>query len=144
MDRNKLFKIVVYLALSLYILDSLAQKFYWYYSIYWFDMLAHFLGGFLVAVFFLWYFSIVHLPFLRRPILDLNKQTLWQALLFVLFIGLCWEAGEFLTSNFIGLEPWSALDTASDIFFDLAGGTVAMFYVFWKIMPSRLNKVEWK
>src|SRR3989338_8846140 len=103
MDRQILFRPVVYLMLFIFAMNWLAEKFYWYYSsaTWGFDMLVHFFGGFLQGVFFFWFFSVARLPFLRRQIRDMNRQTLWFALLFVLFIGVSWEAGEFLTSNYI-------------------------------------------
>lgn len=107
-------------------------------------MLMHFLGGFWQGIFFLWYFSVVNIPFLRRPVQDINTKTLWYVLSFVLFVGVCWEAGEFLTSNYIGREPFSIIDTISDIFMDLAGGASAIIYAFKKIMPKQDFKVQSK
>ncbi len=142
MDRNRLFKPVVYLALFIFFADMLADKFYWYYSVWWFDMPVHFLGGFWEGIFFIWYFSEVRLPFLRRPIRNLNWQTLMQMLIFVFLIGVSWEAGQFLTSNYIGLEPLVVFDAVSDVFFDLLGGVVAIAYVMHKVMPPRLDKLQ--
>src|SRR3989344_5016105 len=143
MDRRILFKPVVYLAIFISMANWLGEKFYWYYSdfTWWFDMLMHFGGGFWQGIFFLWFFSAARLPFLRRPIGGMSRQTLGLAILFVLFIGVSWEAGEFLTTNYIGREPWSGLDTFSDILFDLAGGALALSYSVRRIMPPRLFKV---
>jgi len=142
MERNKLLRPIVYLMVFLFLTDALAQKFYWYYSIWWFDMLMHFWGGFWVGIFFIWFFSAVRLPFWRWPIQDLNRRTAWQAFLFVFFIGIVWEAGEFLTKNYIGLDPFNLLDTISDVFLDLAGGAAALFYCWRKTMPRDFYKVE--
>lgn len=105
-------------------------------------MFMHFGGGFWQGIFFLWFFSDARLPFLRRPIRDISRQTLTLAIVFVFFIGISWEAGEFLTTNHIGREPWNALDTFSDILFDLAGGALALVYVVRRTMTSRLFKVQ--
>ncbi len=105
-------------------------------------MVMHFLGGLWQGIFFLWYFSIVCMPFLRRPIEGISRKTLWYVLLFVLFVGICWEAGEFLTFNSIGGDPFSITDTISDIFFDLAGGAFAIIYAFKKIMPKQTFEVQ--
>lgn len=139
-----LFRPVVYLMIFIYGLDGLAQKLDWYYSssIWWFDMLVHFLGGFWVGMFFVWFFSEARLPFFRRPIRTLDQQTMLQALLFVLFVAISWEAGEILTYNYIGQTPWSALDTSADIFLSLAGGVAALFYCLRKIMTERQNNVQ--
>ena len=105
-------------------------------------MPIHFLGGFWVGIFFLWFFSIVRLPFFRRSIRDLNWRTILQAFLFILLVGVAYEAGEFLTNNYIGLDPFNILDTLSDLFFDLAGGSFAIFYFLKKIMYASESRVQ--
>ncbi len=65
-----------------------------------------------------------------------------KTLVFVLFIGVLWEFFEFFTNNHIGRDLFNMLDTISDIFFDLAGGTLAVFYFLKRIMRVELNKVE--
>ncbi|MFZ2149857.1 MAG: hypothetical protein WAV15_01735 [Minisyncoccia bacterium] len=142
MDRKQLFKPIIYLALFMWVLDILVQKFYWYYSIWWFDIFVHFLGGFWVGMFFIWFFGVVRMPFVRRAIQDLNKQTLLYALLFVLLVGISWEAGEFLTFNTIGREAFSMIDTVSDILIDLAGGACALIYAIRKIVPKQVFKIQ--
>ena len=142
MNRSKLLPPIVYLMLLTFLLQKTAEKFYWYDSLRWFDIGMHFLGGFWVGMFFVWFFSTVRLPFLRRPIRGMGRQTLGLALLFVLFVAISWEAGEFLTGNYIGQESWSALDTTSDIFWGLVGGVAALFYCFRKIMTVRSNNVQ--
>jgi hypothetical protein len=142
MDRTKLFKPIIFLAIFILLANTMAQKLYWYYSIWWFDMPVHFLGGLWQGIFFLWYFSEVRLPFCRRPIREMNRETIMYGILFVLLVGVSWEAGEFLTNNLIGRESLSILDTTSDIFFDLAGGSLAFLYYVKHIMSIGLNKVE--
>ena len=116
--------------------DIMAQKFYWYYSIWWFDMPMHFLGGFWVGLFFFWFFSTKYLPIFQLSLEKIDFKLTWKILLFVLFLGISWEIFEIYVNNYIGKTPFNLLDTISDIFFDLAGGSFALFYVFRRSIPT--------
>ncbi|MDP9248919.1 MAG: hypothetical protein M3M85_00175 [bacterium] len=142
MDRTKLLKPIVFLMLFIFLLQKMAEKFFWYDSLRWFDIGMHLLGGFWVGIFFFWFFLAARLPFIRRPVRGMDRQTLGLALLFVLFVAISWEAGEFLTDNYIGQRAWGALDTISDIFLGLLGACVALFYCRRKIMTARQNNVQ--
>ena len=142
MDRKIFFKPVLFLMLFIYGLQLLAERFGWYDSHWWFDIPMHFLGGFWVGIFFFWFFSYAEVPFVRQPVRAITGQTLMHAIFFLILVSLAWEAGEFLTTNHIGLALWSMSDTAGDIFFDLAGGAAALFYCFRKIMTPRFFKVQ--
>ena len=144
MDRKKLLKFLVYLMLLIFIANSLALKFYWYFSIWYFDMLMHFLGGLWEGLFFIWFFSIVDFPFLKLSPSVVDFKLIYKTVSFVLLIGILWEFFEFFTNNYIGHDPFNILDTISDIFFDLAGGTFSIFYFFFyfkKITPIKESEV---
>lgn len=130
MNRKKLLQHLVFLMFFIFITDLLAKGFYWYYSISWFDMLMHFLGGFWVGLFFLYVFY------------DKNQfsKKLLAVILGVLLIGVLWEVFEFFL-NVIAHDTFSIADTLSDIFFDLVGGFLAIFFYFKKIMPVASNTV---
>src|SRR3989344_7460750 len=142
MDRKIFFKPVVFLTLFIYGLQLLAERFGWYDSHWWFDIPMHFLGGFWVGTFFFWFFSYVEVPFLRQPVRAITRQTLMHAIFFLILVSLAWEAGEFLTTNHIGLALWSMSDTAGDIFFDLGGGAAALFYYRKIIMLPAEDNVQ--
>jgi len=131
MDRKKLTKRLVYLILFIFVVNLLANKLYWYYSIWCFDMLMHFLGGFWVGLLFL-YFSPIQK--------DLNSVV--RILLFVLFVSIGWEIYEVLVNDLIARNPFNFLDTMSDIFFDLSGGACAILYYFKRIMIIEKNTVQ--
>lgn len=120
MNREKLLKHLVSLMFFVFLLDFLAKQFHWYFSVWYFDMLMHFLGGFWVALFFLYVFYDRN-PFLKK---------LLVVILGVLFIGILWEFFEIYL-NVISGEFFSISDTLSDIFFDLSGGLCAILYI-WK------------
>jgi hypothetical protein len=132
MDKNRLLKLLIFWMFFIFILDSIGQKFYWYTSIWWFDMLTHFLSGFWVSLFFIYIFQS------KEPILPLFIKIITC----VLLIGILWEFFEVYSHNYIGQDPFNALDTVSDVFFDLAGGTFALLYYMKRIMLLTINKVE--
>jgi len=146
MDRKKLLKLIIYLMFFIFIANLLAQKFYWYSSIWYFDMIMHFLGGVWQGLFFIWFFSINDLPLFRLSLDAIDFKLIYKTILFVLLIGVLWEFFEFFTNNYVGHDPFNTLDTISDIFFDLAGGAFAVFYFLFylskKIMPVVANKVQ--
>ncbi len=141
MDRKKLFKTLAYIVSFIFIINLLAGKLYWYSSIWWFDMPMHFLGGFWIGLMALWLAS-------SKLELSLGSKSLipvaLKVLLFVLFIGIGWEIFEILVNEVITDNPFDYLDTSSDIFFDLAGGTVAIFYFFKIIMRLDKNTLQYK
>ncbi len=143
MNRKIVLKHLVILMFFMFIADILAGSFFWYYTIFWFDMIMHFLGGFWVGLFFIWFFSIVGLP-APKWVKDLNssRKLIFKTILFVLFIGISWEVFEIIVKNHIGQEPFSILDTTSDIFFDLSGGVSAILYFFKTTMIPEGDKVK--
>ncbi len=125
-DRKRLFKILAYLIFLLFLLNYIGSKFYWYFSIWWFDMPMHFLGGFCVGIGLIWFFSRPSLRFQLEP--KALASFLFKIFLGVLLIGVLWELFEILFNNIIAQDSFYILDTVSDVFFDLAGGTFATLY----------------
>ena len=118
-------------------------NFFWYYTIWYFDMPMHFLGGLWLSLFFIWFFSLTDFPryvFYNHPDLKLFLQTI----VFVLIVGVLWEFFEFFTNNYIGRDQFNIMDTSSDIFFDLAGGNLGFYYFLKVIMFVDKNKIQYK
>ncbi|MDD4761610.1 MAG: hypothetical protein PHZ25_01105 [Candidatus Pacebacteria bacterium] len=96
----------------------------WYWNLSWLDIPMHFLGGFFIAVFFLWIRK--NLPFL------VGKNNFFVDFIiilgFVALIGVLWEFFEYFLDYFFanrGVMPLSQVslqDTLGDLFFDLVGG----------------------
>ncbi|MCX6747739.1 MAG: hypothetical protein NTW98_02215 [Candidatus Nomurabacteria bacterium] len=123
-DRKKLKTCLVTATFLIYFLNYVALKFYWYYSIFWFDMLMHALGGVWVAFILLWVF----------PINAVSKNYFLKLVLGILFVGLSWEVFEFIFNNMIAGNSFDILDTTSDVFFDMLGGSLATLYFYKKII----------
>lgn len=134
MDREKLLKRLTLLIFFILTINFFANKFYWYFSIWYFDMIMHTLGGFWVGLAFFYFF----------PPKEQSFNSVFKILSFVFLVGIGWEAYEILVDKVITQNPFNLPDTSSDIFFDLSGGLLAVFYFFKrikKIMPAQENKV---
>lgn len=129
-DRKKLFFRIAFLIFFVFLINALAIKFYWYYSIRWFDMPMHFLGGFWVGLALLWFFNVKYI----------DKNYIYKVILGVLFVGLCWEVFEFFVNNlYFARYPFDIVDTIQDIFFDLFGGFLSLIYFKNRIMRIEKN-----
>lgn len=124
MDRKKLVKPLVYLIFFIFIMNLLANKFYWYASISYFDMIMHFLGGFWVGLCYFYFFQVK----------SIFISNILKLLAFVFCIGLGWEVYEILVNKAVAQNSLDYLDIGSDIFFDLLGGAVAAIYFSKRIM----------
>lgn len=107
------------------------MKFYWYSSIWWFDMPMHLLGGFWVGL------AVIYLLSLK----EFNLSFILKVLIGVLFIGFFWEIFEILVDKNISQNPFNTLDTVSDMFFDLAGGGLSIVYFLKRIVYKIENKI---
>ncbi len=132
MDRKRLFKILAYLIILIFLVNYVAVKLYWYNSIWYFDMIMHFLGGFWLSLALLWLFF-------KK---DLSLKLIFKIFLGVLLIGVLWEVYEILVNNTFAQNPFNTLDTISDIFFDLSGGVFAILYFLKRTMLLKENKVN--
>ncbi|MEO5635005.1 MAG: hypothetical protein ABIR14_00225 [Candidatus Paceibacterota bacterium] len=79
---------------------------------------------------------------------EIGPKNIIYVVLCVLVVGGLWEFFEYFTFNSIGQDAFNLLDTISDIFFDLSGGTFAILYFLKKfhknpekIMPINFNTV---
>jgi hypothetical protein len=122
MSQKKLLKHLVILMFFIFILNLLGEKFYWPYSIWYFDMPMHFLGGFWVVLFFFYFYSFTF------PLKTKMFPTVLIILGSLLVWGIGWEFVEYYIYTIVGGEKFVFLDTASDVCFDLAGGLAAVLY----------------
>lgn len=132
MNRKKLGVRVVSLILFIFVLNLIAMKFYWYFSIWWFDMPMHLLGGLWLGLVFIW--------FLRLK--DLSFSTIVKIILGVLLIGIAWEVFEIIVNKTIIQNPFNTLDTISDVCFDLAGAFISILYFAKRIMIKQDIKIQ--
>ncbi len=125
MDRKNLFKHLALLILFIFVLNFLANKFFWYSSIWYLDMIMHFLGGLWLGLFAFYLFREENISF----------RLIFKILLFVFIVGIGWEIYEVLVDKVVTQNSINVLDTSSDLFFDLSGGLYAILYL-WKKMQK--------
>ena len=114
--KRSLFVHMAWLVMGIAIVNTIATKFFWYSSLWWFDMPMHFLGGFFVAgmtAFFFW---------------NNEYRALW-VLCGVLVVGVGWEVFEIGVDHVTFALSITPIDSLSDIFFDLAGGTALLLWI---------------
>ncbi len=129
MNAKKFLIRLLLLILSIFLLNYLAMSFYWYSSIWYFDMIMHFLGGIWLGLAFIWLFKIEKISF----------KLILKIILGVLLISILWEVFEIILDKNITGNSFNTLDTISDISFDLAGGFFAVLYFLRKIMSIKKN-----
>ncbi|MFA5778111.1 MAG: hypothetical protein WC870_01300 [Candidatus Paceibacterota bacterium] len=122
MDRKKLLRHLLYIILFIFVANFAANKFFWYSSVWYLDMIMHFLGGFWLGLAFLWFLLEENLSF----------ALILKIILGVLFVGILWEIFELLFNNIVAQNPFNILDTSSDLFFDISGGLCAILYIWRK------------
>jgi uncharacterized membrane protein YjdF len=133
-EKKNLFKYSASLIFVIFVLHFLATNFYWYYSMWYFDMFMHFLGGLWLGFVFLWFFGKN----------NLNLSLIFKIIFGILIVGIGWEIFEFYFVNYVAENSFDRLDTLSDIFFDLFGGLSAVIYSFFiykNIMSFGKNKI---
>lgn len=116
---------MVFVGILVAVLHQLAIVFSLYWSIEWFDILMHFLGGLWVGFFAL-------LVFFSSGIIKVTENVRNAGMIFlvvifsVLVVGLTWELWEL----FVGLSDQIAdrSDTILDVVMDSIGGVVAFYY----------------
>lgn len=130
--KQKFFKRFALVLFFLFVVNSLANIFFWYQSVYWFDDFTHFLGGVTGGLFLLWFFYNKYLNFLKnKKVLSL---VLLHSLVFIL-VALLWEVMEFSVQDVfdIGNALAERADSVRDLLFGLLGNSLSLFYYFTNI-----------
>lgn len=122
MKRKTLLAFLALFVSFIFILNFIAGKLYWYSSIWWFDILMHFLGGFWLGLVFLWFlYNDLHKP-------QLSKDNFIKLILGVLFVGFGWEIYEIIVNDLLAKNTFDLFDTSLDMICDLTGGITAYYF----------------
>ena len=135
MTRKKLFKTLSTLIVFIFLVNFMAGILHLYYSIWYFDMPMHFLGGVFLGLLLICFFYTDISEYTH----GISLNFILKFLLSVLFIGVVWEVFEFIVNMFIAKSPFNLLDTISDVCFDCAGGFFVLLYLFKKYARSMLK-----
>lgn len=103
-------------------LNAVAYRLYLFWTVIWFDMVMHFLGGLFVALFFFWILSLF------KSKLSYTEKLILGAV-FTILVGLVWEYFELIirVTDLASPEYWG--DTGMDIIMDTLGGTLGIMFV---------------
>lgn len=107
------------------VMNWFSVKLYLYWTVWWIDMVVHFLGGLTVGLAFMWLCSYNNNFKNWSP-----KKLLFFALLGTIAVGIIWEIYELyfgLTSLSDGIAYFT--DTGSDLIMDFIGGILSFLYV---------------
>ncbi|MDH5442648.1 MAG: hypothetical protein OEX08_03575 [Candidatus Nomurabacteria bacterium] len=120
-----IFGLGAFVVVSVFILNTLAMRFYWYWAFPWFDIMMHGLGGIFLGIMAGWMLSI-------------KQKTNWIHYIFfgiimAFVVGFGWELleGGLDMINGSHLQP-DRLDTITDLLSDSIGGIVGGLFA-WKI-----------
>ena len=115
-----LLSIVVFSVLLLG-LHMAAEHYYFYWTYWWFDIVMHGLGGFIIGSLALWILTYEY-----SPVPQLAPARLMTAIVIVFLIGALWEVFEYVVgSNLYEIFDSYALDTVMDLAMDLCGALIA-------------------
>ena len=126
MIRKEFFVRLAGLIVCITVFNFLANKFYWYSSIWYFDIFMHFLGGLWLGGLFLWLFWPN----------KLSTTLVAKVIAGVLLVGIGWEIFELMFVNYVAQNSFDVVDTSMDLVLDVLGGLSAILYFNKKIINS--------
>ena len=107
---------------------ALANHYYW--AIWWYDIIMHFLGGFLTILILLW---------IDRWRGTALTGTFTQIFLWIMVVGLAWEIYElFFGLTFIDARGYR-FDTVLDLIMNTIGASIAYFLFRTKGAPMNIG-----
>jgi hypothetical protein len=118
--RLGLLLLIFILAVGVATLDRTGHFLSLYWSLWWFDILMHFLGGLLIGLASAWAYVFVF----KKGTRGLIRATL----LSVLIVGIFWELYEVYIGIQVTHEPY-VWDTSVDIILDLIGAYLAGSFI---------------
>lgn len=122
--RIILWKEILFVAILTLFLHLVSLKFFLYWTIWWFDIPLHFLGGFLIGLIAISFLKIIN----RNTFVTFNLFFL--TIFAVMIVGLVWELWEI----FIGFTDVlkDKGDTILDLIMDFLGGIFSVLYYYLK------------
>lgn len=129
--HNILLFALLFIALLVYLLNELAQVHFYYWTFWWYDIMMHFLGGFLVSGIALWAF----IRFTPPSSLQI-KNALYVSVATALVVGIGWEFFEYFAGMYVA-QVHIVTDTAGDLIMDTIGAVVS-----WGIIRPALTRGE--
>lgn len=140
MSTTKYIKIrLLGLIVFIFAVNLLAMKFFWYISIWWFDMPMHFLGGVFLGFLYVVLGTFIKSSFFANPATILTRKNIIQFMVFVFVVGFLWELYEIGVARITFGDLGTPVDSLSDLFFDLAGGLFSYILILRNIWANEKN-----
>jgi len=136
MSSKIIISLIALIAILIGILERTAQTYFLYYTIWWFDILMHFLGGLWVSLIAVWFYK----AFTRGK--SNSRKAYLISVVAILLVGISWEVTEVL---FDIAPPGSyVLDTSLDLLMDILGALTGVYIVFRETLKesSRVQYAE--
>jgi len=121
MLEDPLFNKALYLIIIIAILHVTAITLEFYWTIWWFDVIMHFLGGIFIGMMGILMYR--HFAEVRR--LFAGRSPVFVAFAAALGVGILWEVYEYFTGQTAATFLSYPLDTAKDLVMDSLGGIAA-------------------
>ena len=115
--------------------NTLGEKFHWDYTLWYFDIVMHSLGGAWVGLFFIYFFSRIGQAHPAR-------KFFLKVFLASLLAGILWEFYEFYIYQIVSLIRFDVVDVATDVVCDALGAGLAFLYYGKRIMAGEENRVQ--
>lgn len=128
--RRKLFISAFIALIATALLHIIAVRFLLYWSVWWFDIVVHFCGGYFVSGFLFWFLF-------QWTIVRKNLYVIFSAFVLTLCVTIMWEIFE-LYAGISGFGNGYFLDSGLDMIMGMTGGVSAYFYAV------RLGKADKK
>ena len=100
-----------------------------YFTVWWSDIIMHFLGGFWIGLIALWFYKAF------KGENASSKQGYFIALAVTIVVGMLWELFEILMGVTL-MQANYEIDTVVDLIMDIVGAVVATHFVFRKIIVN--------
>ena len=136
MFKRRLFITNFILIISIAVIHLIATYFYLYWTLPWFDIMVHFLGGLWVGSTAIWYIYFSG-RFYKNDDLPISKTRIFLiSIVSTIIVGVLWEVFEFYVG---AVDPDYIADTILDLIMNTLGSIVAATYVVYSYKPNILN-----
>ena len=124
MLKKEIFKRAFWTLFAVGVLNLVATELHLHWSLWWIDVILHFLGGLCVALFALWLGSV------KSDLKNWRQgKILLVALAGAIFVGILWEIYElYVGLTFLSDGARYFADTGSDLMMDFVGGIFGFLY----------------
>lgn len=136
MRKNSLLYTAFGLTLALALAHFIAETFYFYWTIWWFDNLTHLLAGFLGGLVAIWFLFDSSFFYKRVPT---TLGAVSSAVISVMIFAVAWEVFEYRNDIAQAVEGYT-LDTISDMFFATLGALLSGLVGSRNLSQRELNR----